>query len=98
MRKRYPNDITQEQFEKIRMDISSATNNTHPRKYDLHDIFCAVLYLIKEGCTWRVIPHGFPKWENVRYHYGIWSAPDEDGIQDFSTPNHPGSYVPRSSY
>ena len=43
----------------------TATKRTHPRKYDLYDIFCAILYLIKEGCTWRAIPRDFPKWENV---------------------------------
>ena len=57
------------------------------RKYDLYDVFCAVLYFIKEGCTWRAIPHDFPKWGNVRYHYDIWSKPHfEDGtsILDFA--------------
>lgn len=80
MRKSYPSDITKEQFELIRADLSSAKKTTHPRTYDLYDIFCAILYLLKEGCSWRAIPHDFPKWENVRYHYDIWSAPDEDGI------------------
>jgi transposase len=80
MRKEYPSDITRDEFELIKADLSAATKVTRPRKYDLYDIFCAVLYLIKEGCTWRAIPHDFPKWENVRYHYDIWSKPDEDGI------------------
>ena len=80
MRKSYPSDITREQFEVIRPLLSGATKTTHPRKYDLYDIFCAVLYLIKEGCTWRGIPHDFPKWENVRYHYDIWAKPDETGF------------------
>ena len=84
MRKSYPSDITREQFEVIRPILEGATKRTHPRKYDLYDIFCAVLYLIKEGCTWRAIPHDFPKWENVRYHYDIWAKPDEDG---FSLPD-----------
>ena len=80
MRERYPSDITREQFEIIRPVLEGATKTTHPRKYDLYDIFCAVLYLIKEGCTWRGIPHDFPKWENVRYHYDIWAKPDESGF------------------
>ena len=80
MRKNYPSDITREQFETIRPILEGATKRTHPRKYDLYDIFCAILYLIKEGCTWRAIPHDFPKWENVRYHYDIWAKPDEDGF------------------
>ena len=80
MRKSYPSDITREQFEVIRPILEGAKKATHPRKYDLYDIFCAVLYLMKEGCTWRAIPHDFPKWENVRYHYDIWAEPDEDGV------------------
>lgn len=80
MRKNYPSDITREQFEVIHADLMNATKATHPRKYDLYDIFCAVLYLIKEGCSWRALPHDFPKWQNVRYHYDIWAASDEDGI------------------
>ena len=67
-------------FEIVRKDLEQATKSTHPRKYDLYDIFCAVLYLIKEGCSWRAIPHDFPKWENVRYHYDIWSKEDDNGI------------------
>jgi transposase len=80
MRKEYPSDITREQFELIRVDLATATKATRPRIYDLYDIFCAVLYLFKEGCTWRAIPHDFPQWENVRYHYDIWSKPDKNGV------------------
>ena len=80
MRKSYPSDITREQFEVIRPILMRATKTTHPRKYDLYDIFCAVLYLIKEGCSWRAVPHDFPKWENARYHYDIWAKPDETGF------------------
>lgn len=80
MRASYPSDISKEQFEKIREDLTGEKRITHPRKYDLYDIFCAVLYLLKEGCTWRAIPHDFPKWQNVRYHYDIWAKPNEDGV------------------
>ena len=80
MRKSYPSDISREQFEEIREELAGAKKATHPRKYDLYDIFCAILYLLKEGCTWRAIPHDFPKWQNVRYHYDIWASPDEDGV------------------
>ena len=80
MRISYPSDISREQFEKIQEDLTAAKKKTHPSTYDLYDIFCAVLYLVKEGCTWRGIPHDFPKWQNVRYHYDIWAKPDENGV------------------
>ena len=80
MRKSYPSDVSREQFEVIREELTRVKKITHPRKYDLYDIFCAVLYLLKEGCSWRSIPHDFPKWQNVRYHYDIWAKPDKNGI------------------
>lgn len=86
MRRAYPSDISREQFEPIKPIFEGATKKTHPRTYDLYDIFCAVLYIVKEGCTWRALPHDFPKWENVRYHYDIWAKQHfEDGrsIIDF---------------
>jgi len=79
MRKIYPSDITRDQFGIIRYWFDSARKQTHPRKYDLYDVFCAVLYVLKEGCRWRSLPHDFPKWENVYYHYKIWSEKDKKG-------------------
>ena len=77
MRKEYPSEISRKQFEIIKEDLKSVRKTTHPSTYD---IFCAVLYLLKEGCTWRAIPHDFPKRTTVRYHYDIWAEEDENGI------------------
>jgi len=78
-RKSYPSDVTREQFEIIRAALESAKKITRPRIYDLYDIFCAILYLLKEGCTWRAIPHDFPPRTIVRHYYDIWSKPNDDG-------------------
>jgi len=78
MRQAYPSDISREQFEIIRPMLESARKVTHPREIDLYDIFCAVLYILKEACRWRSLPHDFPKWQNVYYHFQIWSTPDEN--------------------
>jgi transposase len=79
MRATYPSDITRGQFEAIRFILISAQKATRPRTYDLYDIFCAVLYVLREGCRWRSLPHDYPKWNNVYYHYKIWSEKREDG-------------------
>ena len=64
----YPSDITREQFEIIREDLENAKRKTKPRKYDLYDIFCGVLYVLKDGIQWRMLPADFPKWQ-LLYHY-----------------------------
>lgn len=80
MRKRYPSDITREQFEEIRAELEAAKKPKTPRKYDLYDIFCAILYLMKNRCTWKELPKDYPAWQNVRHYYDIWLLPDENGV------------------
>jgi transposase len=77
MRTSYPSDITREQFEIIRYQLESARKGTHPRNIDLYDIFCGVLYRIREGCRWRSLPHDYPKWKTCYYHYDIWRQSED---------------------
>lgn len=79
MRKPYPSDITREQFAMIREELEKAKRTTSPRKVDLYDVFCAILYLLKNGCTWRALPHDFPDYRLVNYYYGIWTKKNVDG-------------------
>jgi len=78
MRATYPSDITREEFSVIMADLLSATKATHPRDIDIYDIFCAVLYRLREGCRWRSLPHDFPKWQICYYHYNLWRIVKED--------------------
>jgi transposase len=58
---RDPVNISREQFEQIRPLLESARKKTAPRKADLYEVFCAVPYLLKSGCSWRILPETFPK-------------------------------------
>lgn len=78
MRRGYPSDVTREQFEIIEPILLSARKKTCPRKLDLYEIFCAVLYLLKTGCQWRALPNDFPKWRSVHAYFQIWSEPAKD--------------------
>jgi len=80
MRKRYPSDITREQFCMIEPLLLSARKQTAPRKLDLYEVFCAVLYLLKTGCQWRALPNDFPKWRSVHAYFQIWSERKEGGL------------------
>jgi len=79
MRKPYPSDVTREQFEIIRPSLEEARKATRPRKVDLYDVFCAVLYLLKNAYTWRALPHDFPDWKLVNYYYNVWRKKDDYG-------------------
>ena len=56
----YPSDISREQFVRILPTLESARRRTKPRTVDLYDVFCGVLYLLKSGCQWRMLPWTSP--------------------------------------
>ncbi|MGS0740248.1 IS5 family transposase [Glaciimonas sp. GG7] len=81
MRKKYPSDISREMFEQIAPLLMSARKRTKPRKIDVYDVFCAILYLLKSGCQWDMIPSDFPKKTTVYYYFQLWKEkPSEDGL------------------
>ena len=79
VRKSYPSDISREQFAPIKPLLESARKRTAPRRVDLYDVFCAVLYLLRNGCTWRALPGDFPKWRTVHSYFTIWSEERQGG-------------------
>nr|WP_181679073.1 IS5 family transposase [Candidatus Protochlamydia amoebophila] len=73
----YPSDISREQFDKIKPILESIRKKTRPRKIDLYDVFCGVLYTLKSGCQWRMLPKEYPKWEICYYYFTLWSKKDQ---------------------
>ena len=77
-RKIYPSDVSREQFERIQPLLESARKQTKPRAVDLYEVFCGLLYVLKSGCQWAMLPSDFPKWRTVYKYWQIWSE-DKDG-------------------
>jgi len=75
----YPSDISREQFEAIRPLLESARKKTKPRTLDLHEVFNALLYVVKTGCQWRALPRDYPKFGTVHKYFRIWSKQDDAG-------------------
>lgn len=77
-RKKYPSDVSRAQFEKIHLILESARKKTRPRSVDLYEVFCAILYILKSGCQWRMLPSDFPNWKNVYAYFTIWTEKKDD--------------------
>jgi len=75
----FPSDIPRDQFEAVRAMLEAARRKTRPRKHDLYDVFCAVLYLLHTGTTWRAMPPGFPPWRTVHEYFTQWTMQRENG-------------------
>jgi putative transposase len=74
IRKPYPSDVTDEQWaliEPLLPRVRRRRRRGRPRKTDLREVVNALFYHVREGCTWRALPHDFPAWKTV-YNYFQW--------------------------
>ena len=73
-RRPYDSDISREVFKReVEPILLGVRKITKPRVLDLYDVFCGLLYLLKTGCQWRMLPKDFPKWRSVHSYMQKWS-------------------------
>jgi putative transposase len=66
----YPTNLSNSQWQ----IISKFLNLQRNRRYSLREIINAILYVVKTGCQWRMLPHDFPRWEIVYYYFSSWRS------------------------
>src|SRR5438045_9720945 len=74
-RKPYPSDLTDEQWALLEPLLPDAKPGGHPRTTNLREALNALFYLMREGCSWRAIPHAFGiPWRPIYNYYRAWTA------------------------
>ena len=68
----YPSDLTDAQWARLEPLLAKERGPGHPQRYSLRAIVNAILYLLRSGCQWRMLPTDFPTWQAVRYHFDTW--------------------------
>jgi transposase len=69
---RYPSDLTDKQWKLIEPLLPAAKAVGRPEAHPRREIINAVLYLVRTGCAWRMLPRDFPPWETVYWHFKRW--------------------------
>jgi putative transposase len=67
--KRYPSDLTDEEWSAVEPFMSKAGTTGSPRRRDLREVLNAVRYLVCSGCEWRMLPIHFPPWQTVYWWF-----------------------------
>ena len=49
--------------------LASAEKRGCPPKWVLRRVADAVFYLLRSGCSWRMLPLEYPPWQTVYYHF-----------------------------
>ena len=71
-RKAYPTDLTVEQWKIIEPLLPQRVSGGRPAKWSFLEIINAVLYIVRAGCEWRLLPHDFPPWQTVYWYFNKW--------------------------
>jgi putative transposase len=72
MRKPYPTDLSDAEWNYIQPHLPSPKRHGRPRTHALREILNAVFYVLKSGCQWRLLPNDFPRWPNVYHYFRTW--------------------------
>ncbi len=78
-RARYPSDLTDRQWRRVAPWPEPAAGRGRPRSVDRREIVNAILYVLRNGITWRALPHDFPPWRTVYHYFRLWRL---DGTWD----------------
>jgi transposase len=63
--KRYPSDVTDEEWERIAPLMPKPGRRGRPREVEFREVINAVRYLVRSGCGWRMLPIHFGHWRTV---------------------------------
>lgn len=77
LNERYASDVTDEEFGLIEPLLRPAHRGGRRRTTDLREVLNAILYLVRTGCQWRMLPREFPPRSTV---YGYFRRFWRDGI------------------
>ena len=68
----YPTDLTDRQWHHLEPFLPPAKPGGRPRSADLREVMNAILYVLRNGITWRAMPHDFPPWKTVHHYFAAW--------------------------
>ncbi len=70
--KRYPTDLTDEQWAKLEPLLPPRAHTGRPPKYPLREIVNGMLYVLRGGIAWRMMPSDLPPWRSVYWYFMQW--------------------------
>jgi transposase len=78
-RRAYPSDLNDKEWAVIAR-LLPVQRTGRPRKYPEREMLNAILYLTRNGCSWRSLPHDLPPWQAVYAYFrkltdqGVWKG------------------------
>jgi putative transposase len=78
-RKAYPSDLTDAEWEILEPLIPAISEEAAHVKYTRREIVNGILYVLRSGCPWRLLPNDLPSWGTVYNYFRQWQ---KQGVWD----------------
>ena len=70
--KQYPSDVSDEEWEFCAPYLTLMKEAAPQRSHSLRAVFNALRWLVRAGCSWRMMPHEMPPWWVVQQQTQRW--------------------------
>jgi transposase len=71
-RRVYASDVTEKEWAILEPLIPAARPGGRPQEIERREIVNGILYVLRSGCPWRLLPHDFPNWSTVYLYFREW--------------------------
>lgn len=74
--KKYPHELNQHQWNhlvKLLPKPQKKTGHAGRPTLELREVINAILYVMRTGCSWAMLPNDYPHYKSVYHYYNMWS-------------------------
>ena len=68
----YASDLTDEEWALLEPVLPASKNFGRPREWPLRHVLDGIFYLLRSGCSWRLLPREYPPWRTVYGYFRSW--------------------------
>jgi transposase len=71
-RKAYTSDLSDVEWAVLEPLLPPPKSTGRPIKYPRREILNGILYVLRNGSTWRNMPHDLPPWRSAYWYFMMW--------------------------
>jgi putative transposase len=71
-RRAYPTDLTDAQWARLQPLVPAAKPGGRLPRHARRELVNAMLYVLRSGEVWRLLPHDLPPWQTVYHYFRLW--------------------------
>ncbi len=71
-RQAYPSDLSDSEWRQLEPLLPAPKPGGRPIKYPRREVINAIMYVLRSGCPWRMLPHDLPPWRTAFHYFRTW--------------------------